>query len=66
MEDPLPAKVRLVRASTSRHVPGSCGLEPIRTVVCDLGTLGPGKTVTIWIVVKNVEAGNYTNHVFAS
>jgi uncharacterized repeat protein (TIGR01451 family) len=66
MEDALPAKVRFVRATTSRHVPGSCGLEPVRTVVCDLGALGAGKTVTIWIVVRNVEAGNYTNRVFVS
>ena len=66
MEDPLPTKVRFVRASTSRHVPRSCGLEPVRTVVCDLGTLGAGKTVTVWIVVRNVEAGNYINRAFAS
>jgi uncharacterized repeat protein (TIGR01451 family) len=66
MEDPLPAKVRFVKASTSRHVPGSCGLAPVRTVVCHLGTLGAGKTVTIWIVVRNVEPGNYTNRAFAS
>jgi uncharacterized repeat protein (TIGR01451 family) len=66
MEDPLPAKVRFVRASSSRHVPGSCGLERVRTVVCDLGTVGAGKTVTVWIVVRNVQAGNYTNQAFAS
>jgi uncharacterized repeat protein (TIGR01451 family) len=66
MEDPLPTKVRFVRASTSRHVPGSCGLEPVRTVVCDLGTLVAGKTVTVWIVVRNVETGNYINRAFAS
>jgi uncharacterized repeat protein (TIGR01451 family) len=66
MEDPLPAKVRFGKASTSRHVPGSCGLAPVRTVVCHLGTLGAGKTVTIWMVVRNVEPGNYTNRAFAS
>jgi uncharacterized repeat protein (TIGR01451 family) len=31
MSDPLPGAVRFVRATTSRHVPGSCGLEPVRT-----------------------------------
>jgi uncharacterized repeat protein (TIGR01451 family) len=66
MSDPLPGKVRFVRASTSRHVPGSCGLEPVRTVVCDLGTLRAGKTVTVWIIVKTVEAGSYTNRAFVS
>jgi large repetitive protein len=66
MSDPLPGKVRFVKASTSRHDPGSCGLEPVRTVVCDLGTLRAGKTVTVWIIVKTVEAGSYTNRAFVS
>jgi len=66
MSDPLPGKVRFVKASTSRHDPGSCGLEPVRTVVCDLGTLRAGKTVTVWIVVRTVEAGSYTNRAFVS
>jgi uncharacterized repeat protein (TIGR01451 family) len=66
MSDPLPGKVRFVRASTSRHVPGSCGLEPVRTVVCDLGTLRAGKTATVWIIVKSIEAGSYTNRAFVS
>jgi uncharacterized repeat protein (TIGR01451 family) len=66
MSDPLPGVVRFVRASTSRHNPGSCGLEPVRTVVCDLGTLGAGKTVTVWISVTMVEAGSYTNRAFAN
>jgi large repetitive protein len=66
MSDPLPAKVRFIRASTSRHVPGSCGLEPGRTVVCDLGTLRPAKTVTVKIYVRTVEAGSYTNRAFVS
>jgi hypothetical protein len=66
MSDPLPGVVRFVRASTSRHVPGSCGLEPVRTVVCDLGTLRAGKTVTIWISVRMIETGSYTNQAFAN
>lgn len=61
MKDPLPAKVRFIRASTSRQVPGSCALEPVRTVVCDLGTLRTSNTVTVKIYVKTVEAGAYTN-----
>jgi uncharacterized repeat protein (TIGR01451 family) len=65
MSDPLPGKVKFVRASTSRHVPGSCGLDD-RTVVCHLGTLRPGKTVAVWIVVRTVEAGDYTNRAFVS
>ncbi len=65
MRDPLPSAVRFIRASTSRRVPGSCGLRD-RTVVCDLGTLRPGRTVTVKIVVRVVEAGTYTNRAFAS
>jgi uncharacterized repeat protein (TIGR01451 family) len=65
MRDPLPDKVRFIRASTSRQVPGSCGLRD-RTVVCDLGTLRPGRTVTVKIVVRVVEAGTYTNRAFVS
>jgi hypothetical protein len=34
--------------------------------VCDLGTLRPSKTVTVWIVVRTVEAGSYTNRAFVS
>ena len=64
MSDPLPSEVRFIRASTSRHVPGSCGLEPRRTVVCDLGTLRPGNTATVKIYVRPVVAGTYTNRAF--
>jgi uncharacterized repeat protein (TIGR01451 family) len=66
MKDPLPGKVRFIGASTSRHVPGSCGLNSNRTVVCHLGTLQPGKGVTVWIVVKTVEAGSYTKRAYVS
>lgn len=66
MRDPLPGIVRFVRASTSRQVPGSCGLRANRTVVCHLGTLRPGKTVRVWIFVRTVKAGTYVNRAFVS
>jgi len=65
MRDPLPSKVRFIRASTSREVPGSCGIED-RVVTCRLGNLGPDKTVTVKIYVKPVVAGSYTNRAYAS
>jgi uncharacterized repeat protein (TIGR01451 family) len=60
MKDPLPDKVRFIRASTSRHVPGSCSASR-GVVTCELGNLRKGQTVTVKILVKNVEAGRYTN-----
>lgn len=65
MRDPLPSKVRFVRASTSREVPGSCGIED-RVVTCRLGTLRADRTVTVKIHVKPVVAGSYTNRAYAS
>ena len=65
MPDPLPSKVRFIRASTSREVPGSCGIED-RVVACRLGTLGVDKTVTVKIHVKPVVAGSYTNRAYVS
>ena len=65
MTDPLPSKVRFVRASTSRYVPGSCGVDD-RVVACRLGDLRPGRTVTVKIQVRPVVAGSYTNRAFAS
>jgi uncharacterized repeat protein (TIGR01451 family) len=65
MRDPLPSKVRFIRASTSRHVPGSCGIED-RVVTCHLGTLRPDRTVTVKIYVKPVVAGSYTNRAYVS
>ncbi|CAA9402344.1 MAG: hypothetical protein AVDCRST_MAG22-1178 [uncultured Rubrobacteraceae bacterium] len=65
MRDPLPSKVRFIRASTSREVPGSCGIED-RVVTCRLGTLRADRTVTVKIYVKPVEAGSYTNRAYAS
>jgi uncharacterized repeat protein (TIGR01451 family) len=63
--DPLPANVRFIRASTSLHKPGSCGVIN-RTVECELGTLKGGEKVTINIIVKAVMAGPYSNQAFVS
>ena len=65
MRDPLPSKVRFVRASTSREVPGSCGIED-RVVTCRLGTLRADRTVTVKIHVRPVAAGSYTNRAYVS
>jgi uncharacterized repeat protein (TIGR01451 family) len=65
MTDPLPSKVRFVRASTSRRVPGSCGVDG-RIVACRLGDLRPDRTVTVKIWVRPVVAGAYTNRAYAS
>ena len=65
MRDPLPSAVRFIRASTSREVPGSCGIED-RVVTCRLGTLRVDRTVTVKIYVRPVVAGSYTNRAFAS
>ncbi len=65
MRDPLPSKVRFIRAATSREVPGSCGIED-RVVTCRLGNLRVDKTVTVKIYVKPVEAGSYTNRAYVS
>ena len=65
MTDPLPTQVRFIRASTSRRVPGSCGLVQ-RIVTCDLGNLVVGRTVTVQIRVELTQAGRYTNHAFVN
>ena len=65
MTDPLPGKVKFIRASTSLHRPGSCGSFR-RTVECNLGTLRGGERVKIEILVKAVKAGSYTNRAFVS
>ena len=65
MTDPLPSKVRFIRASTSREVPGSCGIED-RVVECRLGALRPDRAVTVKIYVKPVVAGSYTNRAYIS
>lgn len=59
MTDPLPKNVKFIKASTSLHRPGSCGLNAQRTVVCDLGNLDVNQIVIIKIYVKTTEAGRY-------
>jgi uncharacterized repeat protein (TIGR01451 family) len=65
MTDRLPNQVKFIRASTSRQVPGSCGLVE-RTVTCELGDLEVGQTVTVKIFVKTTQAGRYTNQAFVT
>jgi uncharacterized repeat protein (TIGR01451 family) len=65
MRDPLPSKVRFIGASTSREVPGSCGIDD-RVVACRLGDLRPDRTVIVKIHVEPVVAGSYTNRAYAS
>ncbi len=65
MTDPLPSKVRFIGATTSREVPGSCGIED-RVVTCRLGILRVDRTVTVKIYVKPVVAGSYTNRAYVS
>jgi uncharacterized repeat protein (TIGR01451 family) len=65
MTDPLPREVRFLRASTSREVPGSCGIDD-RVVECRLGALRADKTVTVKIYVRPVVAGSYVNRAYAS
>lgn len=62
MTDRLPDEVRFIRARTSRDRPGSCSARG-GTVTCDLGNLRVDRTVTVKILVKNTEAGRYTNRV---
>jgi uncharacterized repeat protein (TIGR01451 family) len=66
MRDPLPRAVKFLRASTSRQVPGSCGIDEFRTVVCRLGALGPDRTVTVKIFVRTRDTGRYTNRAYVS
>jgi len=65
MTDPLPREVRFLRASTSREVPGSCGIDD-RVVECRLGKLRADRTVTVKIYVRPVVADSYVNRAYAS
>ena len=65
MRDPLPREVRFLRASTSREVPGSCGIED-RVVECRLGKLRADRAVTVKIYVRPVVADSYVNRAYAS
>jgi uncharacterized repeat protein (TIGR01451 family) len=68
LTDPLPKNVRFVRATTSRHVSGSCSRRGQRgqIVECRLGNLKVGHSTTVKIVVKAVKVGTYTNRVILS
>ena len=69
LTDPLPKNVRFVRATTSRHLSGSCtrrGQRGRTTVECRLGDLKVGRSVSITIVVEAVKVGTYTNRVVLS
>jgi uncharacterized repeat protein (TIGR01451 family) len=61
--DPLPNVVNFVRASTSRHDPGSCRKSG-HTVTCDLGNLKVGGKVTVNIFVRPTKAGRYRNRAY--
>ena len=65
MRDPLPRAVKFLRASTSREVPGSCGIDD-RVVECRLGKLRADRTVTVKIYVRPIVAGSYVNRAYAS
>jgi uncharacterized repeat protein (TIGR01451 family)/CSLREA domain-containing protein len=54
--DPLPTSVSLVSAAPSQ---GAC--TPAGAVTCELGTLPPGASATVRIVVKPTAAGPLTN-----
>jgi len=68
LTDPLPKNVKFVRATTSRHLSGSCARRGQRghIVECRLGDLKAGRSVSVKIVVKAVKAGTYTNRVILS
>ena len=69
LTDSLPKNVRFVRATTSRHLSGSCtrrGQRGRTTVECRLGDLKVGRSVSITIVVEAVKVGTYTNRVVLS
>ena len=63
MIDLLPKGLNFVRASTSRHVPGSCHKSG-RTVEFRLGDLRAGRTVTVEIIVKPTQRGRYINRAY--
>ena len=56
--DPLPAEVTYVSATPSK---GTCAVGP--PLSCTLGTLAPGETVTIDVVVTANQRGQVTNEV---
>jgi uncharacterized repeat protein (TIGR01451 family) len=62
VKDSLPAGVEFVSATSSQ---GSCSFDPpTGNVDCELGTLPPGATATIDIVVIPTQPGIITNNAF--
>ena len=67
MWDPLPKKVRFIRASTSLRKPGSCEfVRSSRTVWCGPYTLTRGQRFTVKIYVKTTKVGRYVNTAYVS
>jgi uncharacterized repeat protein (TIGR01451 family) len=62
VRDSLPAGVEFVSATSSQ---GSCSFDPATSNVdCELGTLAPGATATIDVVVIPTQPGIITNNAF--
>jgi len=60
-QDLLPGKATLVSTTTSQ---GSCSGNP--TVVCNLGSLNPGASATVTIVVTAAQPGTMADHGWVS
>jgi uncharacterized repeat protein (TIGR01451 family) len=60
-QDVLPGEVNLVSVTTSQ---GSCSGNP--TIVCNLGSLAPGATATITIVVATTQPGSIIDRGWVS
>ena len=62
VRDSLPAGVEFVSVTSSQ---GSCSFDPATSSVdCELGTLAPGATATIDVVVIPTQPGIITNNAF--
>jgi uncharacterized repeat protein (TIGR01451 family) len=62
VRDSLPAGVEFVSATSSQ---GSCSFDPATSNVdCELGTIAPGATATIDVVVIPTQPGIITNNAF--
>jgi uncharacterized repeat protein (TIGR01451 family) len=58
VQDPLPATLTFVSATASQ---GSCALNQNLAVVCNLGTIANGSSVTVTIVTTATAGGQVTN-----
>ena len=61
--DTLPANISFVSATLSQ---GTCTLPPAATLVCNIGTVNPGASVTATVVVTPTATGTLTNSVSAT